>query len=51
MAELRTEYRDLKEVMHRVEHLTLPTEDKAHRERIVEDLLHALTKSDRKIPA
>ena len=51
MADLRSEYTDMKDVKHRVEHLTLPVEDKFNRERIIEELLYALTKPVKQIPA
>jgi len=51
MADLKKEYTDLKDVTHYVEHLTLPAPDNSNRERIIEELLHALTKPDRKVPA
>lgn len=50
MAKLQEEYTDVKKVRHHVEHLTLQTEDKGQRERIVEELMHVLTKAGR-IPA
>lgn len=46
MAALRNEYTDIKNVKHNVEHLTLPAEDNTTRERIIGELLHALTKAD-----
>lgn len=50
MAKLQEEYTDVKKIRHHVEHLTLQTEDKGQRERIVEELMHMLTKAGR-IPA
>ena len=51
MANLKKEYTDMKDVKHTVEHLTLPIVDNFNRERMIEELLHALTKPDKKIPA
>ena len=38
--DLRNEYVDAKNIRHRVDHQTLPA---VNRERLVEDLMHALT--------
>lgn len=43
MVNLRTEYTDIKDVKHNVEHRTLPDADKNSRERIVEELINVLT--------
>lgn len=48
MGQLVTEYTDIKEVKHRVEHQTISVGDKMQRERMVEELTYALTKSDKK---
>lgn len=45
MAKLPEEYTDVKKVRHRVEHVTLPIEDSAYKERIAEELIHALTEA------
>lgn len=45
MAKLPEEYTDVKKVRHRVEHLTLPIADNAYKERIVDELMHALTET------
>ena len=42
MAELVSEYTDTKNIRHSVEHFTLPIEDNAGRERIIDDILSAL---------
>lgn len=43
MATLPEEYTDVKNIRHRVEHLTLQPENDDQKERIVEELVHALT--------
>lgn len=45
MATLPEEYTDVKNIRHRVEHLTLPLENDDQKERIVAELVHALTKA------
>lgn len=45
MATLPEEYTDVKKIRHRVEHLTLPLENDDQKKRIVEELVHALTKA------
>lgn len=47
MAALKKEYIDIKDVKHRVEHLTFPEKDNGSKEQIIEELLHALTKPSR----
>ena len=49
MAQLRTEYTDIKDITHQVEHLTVPVPDDRTREQIMEELLFALTKEDHRI--
>lgn len=44
MDNLRAEYIDIRDVKHNVEHFTLSADDKNSRERIVEELLNALTR-------
>lgn len=51
MVNLKTEYTDTKDVKHSVEHLTVLADDKNSRERIVEDLLNALTRQGKRIPS
>lgn len=51
MINLKTEYTDIKDVKHHVEHFTVPADDKNSRERIVEDLLNALTRQGKPTPA
>lgn len=50
MVNLKTEYTDLKNVKHNVEHFTVAADDKNNRKQIVEELLNALTKSGKYIP-
>jgi len=51
MENLKKEYTDIKDIKHKVEHLTVSGKD-GSRERIVEELLHALTRRPgRNIPA
>ena len=50
MAKLRTEYTDIKDVTHHVEHLTVSEGDKKNREQLMEELFTALTKKDKRIP-
>ncbi len=40
--QLQTEYTDIKSVKHRVEHLTLSPAQGGDRDRLVEELAHAL---------
>lgn len=51
MANLKQEYIDMKDVKHRVEHLTVSEQENTDREQIVQELFVALTKPGRKIPA
>ena len=46
-----TEYTDVKDIKHKVEHLTAPDIDGHNEERIVEELLNALTRPNKRIPA
>lgn len=50
-ANLKLEYIDIKEVHHKVEHLVAPSVDKESRERISEEVLQALTRPNKRIPA
>ena len=51
MANLKEEYTDIRDRTHSVEHVVVPTEDKADQERLMEELLYALTRTGRDIPA
>lgn len=51
MANLKEEYTDTRDRTHKVEHILVPTEDKIDRDRIVEELLQALARTGKKIPA
>lgn len=51
MANLRTEYTDVKDIKHIVEHLTVTENDKKAREQILEELLIALTRKDKLMPS
>ena len=42
MARLRTEYTDVKDVKHRVEHVVVAEDDKKSREQLMEELFTAL---------
>ena len=46
MAKLAEEYMDRKSIRHPVEHITLPSEDAAHRERLTEELIRVLTEGE-----
>ena len=47
MAELLNEYIDIKNITHHVDHITLPINDSSERDRIMDELLYALTKTSR----
>ena len=51
MANLKEEYIDTRDRTHKVEHILVPPEDKATKERIVEELFQALTRTGKKISA
>ena len=51
MAKLKTEYTDVKDVKHHVEHLTVTESDNMDREQILEELFAAMTKKDKRIYA
>lgn len=51
MDNLRTEYTDVRDVKHNVEHFTVPADDKNSKEQIVEELLNALTRTGKHTPA
>nr|WP_302020174.1 hypothetical protein [uncultured Acetatifactor sp.] len=44
MATLTKEYTDIKDIRHNVEHLVMPTNDKRHRDQLLDELFHALIK-------
>ena len=50
MANLKKEYTDIRDRTHSVEHIVVSTKDKADQERLMEELLYALTKTGRDIP-
>lgn len=51
MSTLAKEYTDTREVKHKVEHLTISTNDKHNREQILEELFLALVKPKKHVPA
>lgn len=51
MANLKEEYTDIRGRRHPVEHIVLQDDDKTDREQIMEELLLALTRTDRETPA
>ena len=50
MAKLATEYTDIKEIRHKVEHIAPAASDESSRERIKEELCNILAKR-KKVPA
>lgn len=50
MAKLATEYTDIKDIRHQVEHIVLPCADESRKERITEELCNILSKP-KKVPA
>jgi len=53
MDNLKKEYTDIKNIKHKVEHTIASGNDTGNRERVIEELLHALTrtfKHDKRIP-
>lgn len=50
MANLKSEYLDIKDIKHKVEHLIMSSDDKNSKERIIEELFSALARSSRHIP-
>ena len=50
MANLKEQYTDIRDRTHLVKHVVVSTEDKADQERLMEELLYALTRTDRDIP-
>lgn len=51
MAILSNFYKDIKDETHCVEHLTLPSVDPSNRERIIEELMNALSRNRREVHA
>ena len=51
MAKLKEEYTDIRDRTHSVEHVVVSTGDRFDRERLMEELLYALTRTGRDIPA
>ena len=51
MATLAQEYIDTREIKHKVEHLTVSTDDKHNQEQILEELFRALVKPKKHVPA
>lgn len=50
MANLKTEYIDIRNMKHKVEHL-ISAVDKSSKDRIVEELFNALARQSRRTPA
>ena len=51
MTSLKTEYTDVKDNKHKVKHHTVSDQDESRKERVVEELLRALTRPGKRIPA
>ena len=51
MLTLRTEYTDVKDVKHHVEHILAAGNERQSREQLIEELYTALTREYKKIPA
>ncbi|MCI8800717.1 hypothetical protein NSB25_11830 [Acetatifactor muris] len=51
MATLAKEYTDTRKVKHKVEHLTVSTDDKHNQEQILEELFRALVEPQKHVPA
>lgn len=51
MADLTKEYTDIKDIKHNVEHLVVTSEDNNSKERIITELLNALTRPGRHVLA
>ena len=51
MANLKTEYTDIKDVTHQVEHITASNEDNVGQEQVVEALFYALTRLGKRVSA
>lgn len=50
MAHLTTEYTDIRDVKHIVEHFTVSVDDKSDREQVIDELLYVLTKPGKRVP-
>jgi len=50
MANLKEEYTDIKNRTHLVKHVIVQPEGEGNREHIMEELLHALTVTGKKLP-
>ena len=51
MAQLQTEYTDVKDVKHQVEHVIVAENDKKSREQLMEELYSALARNNSRISA
>lgn len=51
MSKLITEYTDMKGVKHKVEHITVAEENHKNREQLLDELVNALDKKDKRISA
>ena len=51
MANLKEEYTDIRDRTHSVEHVVVSTEGRADQDRIMEELLYALTRTGKEISA
>lgn len=50
MAKLATEYKDIKDIRHQVEHIEPPSADESRKEKITEELCNILSRP-KKVPA
>ncbi len=48
---LKTEYTDIKDIKHKVEHHTVSNKEDNSKEQVMEELYLALTKHGKRIPA
>ena len=51
MTNLKTEYTDVKENKHKVEHHVVSDKYGNSKEQVIDELLHALTRPGKRIPA
>jgi len=51
MEKLKKEYTDIRNVKHKVEHMTVSDQEGGSRERIAQELLQALTRPGKRVPA
>ena len=51
MSKLITEYTDTKDVKHQVEHTTVAEDNQKNREQLLDELVNALDKKDKRISA